>query len=363
MAVTSRPDQLAPENLKALLADIDPAVLQQVMPLTGGVIIAMMFTDIVNSTAIKAGLGDEPYFRKVLTPHNALVRDRVSAHSGHELKTIGDAFLVGFTLPGQAVACAVEIQQRLASAPIVAGDKPLEVRIGLHTGVPHVYRDPASGRIDLSGTDVDKAARIESLARGGQVLVSEQTHVLAKLPHVHDWGPWELKGLGPHRVFEALWPGKTASRPSGRASLDPVRFLTGFVGRESEIATVMRLVAERRLITLRGPGGIGKTRLADEIAARVADQFDDGVHVVELAQTAPAETAVALEMVSRLGVEVANFSDEVTALTRTLGSRRMLVVLDNFEAVMSAAALVDKLLRQCPGLHLLARFIHERTRT
>jgi predicted ATPase/class 3 adenylate cyclase/predicted enzyme related to lactoylglutathione lyase len=344
-------EELPPEHLKSLLARIDPAILQQLMPLTGGVV-TMMFTDIVNSTAIKAGLGDETYFNDVLEPHNRLVRERIAAHHGRELKTIGDAFLVGFALPREAVDCAVDIQQRLAAAPILADGTPLEVRIGLHTGSPRVYRDPVSALIDLSGTDVDKAARIEALARGGQILISEETHVLVK-PQAHDWGLWELKGLGRHRVFEALWPGKAPGRPSGRASLEPVRFLTSFVGRESELSTAMSVVAERRLVTLRGPGGIGKTRLAEEIAARVAERFDDGAHVVELAQTADSETAVALEVLRRLEVEVEKFPDELTALTQTLRSRRALVVLDNFEGVMSAASLVDKLLRRCPGLHLL----------
>ena len=186
----SRPEKLTPDRLKSLLADIDPAILRDVMPPAGGVI-TMMFTDIVDSTAIKAGLGDEAYFHDVLERHNELVRGRVAAHNGRELKTMGDAFLVAFALPRQAVDCAIDIQQQLAAAAIPAGGRPLEVRSGLHTGAPHVYRDPGSGRIDLSGTDVDKAARIEGLARGGQVLISEETHVLAK-PPAHDWGPWEL---------------------------------------------------------------------------------------------------------------------------------------------------------------------------
>jgi predicted ATPase/class 3 adenylate cyclase len=347
----STPEELSPDRLKSLLAGIDPAILREILPPAGGVI-TMMFTDIVDSTAIKARLGDEVYFNDVLVRHNDLVRGRVAAHNGRELKTMGDAFLVAFGVPRHAVECAIDIQQRLAAAAIPAGGKPLEVRIGLHTGAPHVYRDSGSGRHDLSGTDVDKAARIEGLAQGGQVLISEETHVFAKV-QAHDWGLWELKGLDRHRIFEVLWSGQVATRPSGRALLDPVRFLTTFVGREAEVSRGMSLVAERRLVTLRGPGGIGKTRLADEIAARVADRFDDGVQTVELAQTANSETAVALQILNRLDVEVAKFPDEMTALVRTLSSRRTLLVLDNFEAVMFAAALVDKLLRQCPALHSL----------
>jgi class 3 adenylate cyclase len=198
----------------------------------------MMFTDIVNSTAIKAEIGDQEYFNEVLGPHNALVRESVEGHMGHELKAIGDAFLIGFANPGDACACAAEIQTELGTRTIGAGSAQLRVRIGVHTGIPIIYRDAASGCIDLSGTDVDKAARIESLAHGGQVLISEETRTFAR-PQVHDWGLWELKGLNRHRIFELLWPGRVPERPAGRPALGPGRFLTRFVGREAELSVVM----------------------------------------------------------------------------------------------------------------------------
>jgi class 3 adenylate cyclase len=98
-----------------------------------------------------------------------------------------------FTDPGKALQCAAQIQQTLAETPISVGDGSINVRIGLHTGTPIVYRDDVSGRTDLTGTDVDKAARVESIARGGQVLISEQTRVLTDCMAVHDWGFWELQ--------------------------------------------------------------------------------------------------------------------------------------------------------------------------
>src|SRR3990172_3802030 len=142
------PDQqeLSPGRLKSLLGRIDPSILQQVMPLTGGVV-TMMFTDIVNSTAIKAGMGDDPYFKHVLGPYNRLIRDRIAAHNGRELKTIGDAFLVGFAEPRKAVACAVEVQQRLATSPIATAGDALQVRLGLPTGEPIVFRDLIAGLV------------------------------------------------------------------------------------------------------------------------------------------------------------------------------------------------------------------------
>ena len=345
-------DPLPSDQLKALLEKIDPAILQQVMPPTGGVV-TMMFTDIVDSTKIKAKIGDRIYFDEVLKRHNMLVREHVLAHNGRELKTIGDAFLVGFAIPADGTACAVEIQRRLAASPIQAGVACLEVRIGLHTGTPIVYRDPVSRLIDLSGTDVDKAARVEALARGGQVLISEETKILAKPKEVHDWGLWELKGLGRHRIFELLWPGKKAERPTGRPWLEVARFLTPFIGRETQIAQVMDAVKRQRLVTLTGMGGIGKTRLADEVAARVSQQFDDGVFFIELAQTRDAEAAMISELLARLEVNPAGYPDEATSLQETLRNRKVLLALDNFEAVMSATAFVGRLLRNCPGLSFL----------
>jgi predicted ATPase/class 3 adenylate cyclase len=343
---------LSPDRLKELLGQIDPKVLQQVMPLTGGVI-TMMFTDIVDSTKIKAEMGDQPYFDNVLKPHNDLMRDCISKHNGRELKTIGDAFFVGFSIPGDATACAVDIQQRLAKSPISTSSGSLKVRIGLHTGLPKVYRDNASGKIDLSGTDVDKAARVEGLARGGQVLISEETKTLTRPKEAHDWGLWELKGLGRHQIFEVLWPGKEPERPAGRPWLEPVRFLTRFVGRAREIAQIMDAVLADRLVTLRGIGGIGKTRLADEVATRVSQQFDDGLFFVELAETQNSEASVVAELVAKVEVKVAGFANEATALLASLQNRKILLLLDNFEVVMSAAPFIGKLLKGCPGLHIL----------
>ena len=343
---------LSPDQLKKLLAGIDPAVLQEVMPLTGGVI-TMMFTDIVDSTRIKAEMRDQPFFDNVLKPHNDVIRECLSKHNGRELKTIGDAFFVGFADPEQAVACASEIQERLTVSPIQAGPSPLKVRIGLHTGMPKVYRDDVSKLIDLSGTAVDKAARVEGLARGGQVLISEETKTIAKPKGIFDWGPWELRGLGRHRIFEVLRPGKTPERPAGRPWLTPIRFPTKFVGREPEIAQIMDAILSQPLITLRAMGGIGKTRLADEVAAHVSQSFDDGVFIIELANTQNSEATVVSEMLARLNINPAGFPDEATAILTTLQNRRVLLVLDNFEAVMSAASFVGRLLKGCPGVHML----------
>ncbi len=251
------------------------------------------------------------------------------------------------------MACALEIQQSLAASPIQAGAAELKVRIGLHTGTPKLKIDPVSKLIDLSGTDVDKTARVQALAVGGQVLISEETQALAKSNEVHDWGFWELKGLGRHRIFEVLWEGKTPERPSGRPWLEAERFPTRFVGREIEVAMVLDALRNARLVTLTGMGGIGKTRLADEAAARMGQGFEDGVFFVDLADTEDSEAAVVSELIARIGIDPSGFPDEAAAVQGTLRNHHALLVLDNFEAVMSAAPLIGRLLRKCPGLRFL----------
>jgi hypothetical protein len=264
----------------------------------------------------------------------------ISQHAGYELKTIGDSFFVAFTDPGRAVQCA-------------GGNGSIGVRVGLHTGTPIVYRDDASGRSDLSGTDVDKAARIESIARRGQVLISEQTRALANTAAVHDWGVWELKGLGGQHIFEALYSGKRPEVPAGHMRRGPLRFATSFIGREREVAEMVDLLKGHRLVTVVGMGGIGKTRLADFAARRVSDAFVDGAFFVELAGTTDSENAVVSQLVEALSVDPAGFENETDALLKTLQNLQMLIILDNFEGVAAAAPLVGKLFLGCPHVHFL----------
>jgi predicted ATPase/class 3 adenylate cyclase len=344
------PDQGVPlDPLKGLLSGVDPEQLRQAMPLG---VITMIFTDIVDSTRVKHDVGDLTYFA-ALNRHNSVVRESIARHAGHELKTIGDSFLIAFTDPGKAVQCAAQIQQTFAETPIITGDGSINVRIGIHTGTPIVYRDDVSGRTDLSGTDVDKAARIESIARGGQVLISEQTRVLIDRMAVHDWGLWELKGLGGQRIWEVLYPGKHPEIPAGRMRLKPLRFATSFIGREREVAELTNTLKHYRLVTVTGIGGIGKTRLADFAVRRVSDTHADGVFFVELAGTADSESAVVSALVAALVVNPAGFKDEAEALLRSLQNRQTLIVLDNFEGVASAIPLVGKLFLECPHAHFL----------
>jgi len=341
------------DRMKSIPDQIDHHVDPKLFPPSGGVI-TMMFTDIEGSTPIKAEIGDEEYFERILKPHDELIRACLSSHHGQEYKHIGDSIFAGFSNPQDAVGCAVSIQAALTSSPLPAGSKGnLQVRIGLHTGNPKIYFDDNTKLFDLSGTDVDKAARVEGLANGGQVLISEETKVLAKPDSVHNWGYWELKGLGRNRIFEILWPGKSPEKPSGRLFLEPVRHLTPFIGREEEIARAMDAVRDHRLVILKGMGGIGKTRLASEIASRVRDSFEDGVFFAKLDYVPNQESAFVSELVSLLQVKTAGFPDEIEALCVFLQNKSPLLVLDNFEVVLSAAPVVRTLLKRCPAVRVL----------
>ena len=117
----------------------------------------MMFTDIVDSTRVKAAIGDDAYLQ-ALDKHHGLIRQCLKEHFGHEFKTIGDSFFVGFQSVNEAVECAAAIQQQLEKSPIPVGAESIAVRIGLHTGEPHVYEDKVSKRLDLSGTNVDQGS-------------------------------------------------------------------------------------------------------------------------------------------------------------------------------------------------------------
>ncbi|MFZ0889801.1 MAG: adenylate/guanylate cyclase domain-containing protein [Candidatus Binataceae bacterium] len=317
-------------DTEKLLRGIDPEQLRPLNLLTTGQVVTMMFTDIVDSTRMRAKVGDESY-HPALDQHYRVVRECVEKHNGRELKTIGDSFFVVFDDPAAAVECAAQIQQRLIKSPIPVGDESISVRIGLHTGTPRVYRDKKSGLLDLSGTDVDKAARVEGIARGGQVLISEQTNVMARPAAVQDWRLWELKGLGSQRIFEVLYPGKQAETPAGRMVLEPLRFPTPFIGREREVAELVEAIKTHRLLTLLGMGGIGKTRLADEAARRVSGLFDDGAFFIELCETSNSPEAAVSRLVDGLGVDRAAFRDPQVGLIKTLQNRHTLLVLDNFE--------------------------------
>lgn len=297
--------------------------------LPGGVL-TFVFTDIEGSTRLLQGLGAERYAER-LHEHRRRVRAVVVRHGGIELGTEGDAFFLVFEATRSALAAARDIQAAL-------GDGPIRVRMGLHTGTPLLVDD------DYVGLDVHKAARICSAAHGGQVLVSEATHNAARGFDLRDLGYHRLKDLtAPERLFQLgaddFPPPRTLRR--GNLPVQP----TPLIGRERELAELLDLARGHRLVTLTGPGGTGKTRLALAAAAELADERPDGAWWVPLA--AVRDPALVIPTVA----QAIGASGE---LAEHLRDKRLLLVLDNLEQVLDAAAELGALLAGAPGLGVIA---------
>jgi predicted ATPase/class 3 adenylate cyclase len=293
--------------------------------------VTFLFTDIEGSTALLHELGSDRY-ADALAEHRRVLRAAFTAHGGVEVDTQGDAFFVAFADAGEALLAAQEAQQALAADAI-------RVRMGLHTGEPLLT---AEGYV---GADVHKAARICSAGHGGQILISERT----KLATDEE----DLRPLGAHRLKDL-----TAPEPLyqvGVAAFPPLKSLnqsnlpvqpTPFLGREKELGEVLGLLRHEhgRLLTLTGPGGSGKTRLAVQAAAEVVDEREHGVWWVGL-QAVQDPALVVPAIASTIGAKA--------GLAEHVGNRRMLLVLDNVEQVVESAPALGELLSSCPNLALL----------
>jgi predicted ATPase/class 3 adenylate cyclase/DNA-binding CsgD family transcriptional regulator len=264
----------------------------------------------------------------------------------------GDSFVLAFTRASQAIACALELQR----APL----SPIRLRIGVHTGEVQL-RDEGN----YMGSTINRAARLRDLAHGGQTVLSGTTEdlVFDALPTdawLIDLGAHELRGVArPERVAQLCHPDVGNEFPplrterSSAAQRLPLQ-LTSFVGRHAEIGDVRETLRAHRLVTLTGAGGAGKTRLAIEVAGQIATEFRDGTWYVDLAPITDAEL-VPVAMAGALGLADQPSRSTTELLTRVIGEHRMLVVLDNCEHLLDAAAsLTSALLRACPGLTLLA---------
>jgi predicted ATPase len=287
--------------------------------------VTFLFTDIEGSTRLLSELGDE--YATALAEHRRVVREAVARHGGVEVDTQGDAFFVAFARASDAVAAAAEAQAALS----------LPVRMGLHTGEPQLTK---SGYI---GLDVHQAARICAVGHGGQVLVSQQTFDLVGAD-TRDLGPHRLKDLGePVRLYQ-LGDGEFPPLRSLNASNLPTQ-QSPLVGRDEELAAAVAFLRDgARLLTLTGPGGTGKTRLALQVAAEVSGDFEDGVVWVPLASLRDPDLVVP-------AIEQAVESKR--SLAEYLRGKSMLLVLDNFEQVIDAAAALVAPLSEAPDARLL----------
>ena len=292
--------------------------------------VTFLFTDIEGSTRLLGELGDR--YADVLVEHHRLMRESFAPHGGIEVDTAGDAFFVAFGRASDAVAAAAAAQGALAPTG-------LRVRMGIHTGEPLVTE---TGYV---GMDVHRGARVMAAGHGGQVLISQATRELLDETFVlQDLGEHRLKDLSaPQRLFQ-LGSGKFPALKTLHQTNLPVQ-PTPLVGRDRELAAAGALLRENRLVTLVGPGGSGKTRLALQLAAELIEDFEGGVFWVPLQAVADprlVESAIAQSVGA--GDGVAEF----------LGGRTALLLLDNLEQVLEAAPDLAELLRETSRVKLLA---------
>jgi predicted ATPase/class 3 adenylate cyclase len=317
--------------------------------------VAFLFTDIEGSTRLWQ---EQPEaMGPALARHDALVREMVEAHAGHVVKTTGDGAHAVFTTAADALDAAIDAQVALATEqwPLIA---PLRVRMGVHVG-PAELRDG-----DYFGPAVNRAARLMAVAHGGQIVTSLTTEELVaeQVPDdvtFLDLGEHQLPDVvRPERVFQVVHPRlelafpPLRSRRSERGNLGVPT--STFVGRDREVAAIGELLREGQLVSLVGVGGVGKTRLALEVATRGADEYRDGAWFVALAGVGDEElfdegVADALGVVQRPGISLRE------SLLDHLRDKRMLVVLDNCEHLVApVSSFVEEALRAAVDLRVLA---------
>jgi predicted ATPase/class 3 adenylate cyclase len=293
--------------------------------------VTFLFTDVEGSTRLLHELGIEGY-AEALGEHRRILRDAFGAQGGVEVDTQGDAFFVAFpTAPG-ALRAAAEATEGLAPGPI-------HVRMGIHTGTPHLVEE------GYVGMDVHRAARIAACGHGGQVLVSASTAALVGTGGLRDLGEHRLKDLSAAERIYQLGEGEFPPLKSLFRTNLPV-LATPFLGRERELGDVLGLLArdDVRLLTLTGTGGTGKTRLGLQAAAGAAEDHPDGVFWVPLAALRDSE--LVLE-------EAAQVLGAKDALAEYIADKQILLLFDNFEQVVEAAGSLAELLSICPRLKLM----------
>jgi predicted ATPase/class 3 adenylate cyclase len=314
--------------------------------------VTFLFSDIEGSTRLLQELGDG--YDDLLQRHNDILREAILEHRGAEISTEGDSFFVVFPDHLGAVRAAAQIQRSLAGH---AFPQPVRVRIGLHTGQGRL----AAG--NYIGLDVHRAARIAAAGHGGQVLISDATRALVELGlppdlTLRDLGAQRLKDLArPEHLYQLVVGGLPSEFPPPK-SLDarpnnlPIQ-LTRFIGRQEQVSKLKeQLLNGARLLTLIGPGGTGKTRLALEVAAEAITAFEDGAWFVDLAPITDPDLVIST-IAETVGVKEKPSDPLQDTLERNLKDQAMLLVLDNFEQVLEAGAAVERLLRAAPRLKVL----------
>jgi predicted ATPase/class 3 adenylate cyclase len=320
-------------------------------------VVTLLFTDIVGSTRLWEA---EPgQMAPALRRHDELIRSAIENAGGYVFKTVGDAFCAAFWTAEAAVDAAVAGQLALG-AQSWPTSRPLRVRMGLHTGACE-ERDG-----DYFGPVVNRVARLEAVAHGGQIVLSGTTAELVASSltgsvTLRDLGLHRLKDLGsPEQVFQVEAPSLTAVFPP-LASLDNPELpnnlpsvVNAFVGRERELAEVRTLVETSRVVTLTGAGGSGKTRLALQAAVELIGRIPDGVWFIELAPVTDGGQ-ISTVVASVLGLPDQCGPDASDAVVEALGDQHALILLDNCEHLIEAAAkFCERVIQHCPRVVFLA---------
>ena len=321
--------------------------------------VTFLFTDIEGSTRLLTGLRGG--YAEVLGEHQRLLRAAFDEHAGREVHTEGDAFFVAFARASDAIAAAVSAQRSLASQPWPEGVE-VRVRMGVHTGEAEIRQD------DYVGLDVHRAARICAAGHGGQMLISSSTRALVadELPAdvaLCDLGEHRLKDLErPEHLFQlvvgdlpAEFPPPASLSPGSGGANGLPQPPNQTIGRADDVqAIVDRLRVDGvRLLTLTGPGGVGKTRLALDAARALKEDFADGAHLISLAALHRSQDVPAA-LVKALAIVVLSGESAEQAAERFLAAKRLLLVVDNFEHVLAATPFIGRLLGACPSLTVLA---------
>ena len=316
--------------------------------------VTFLFSDIEGSSRLEREVGTDAY-AAILARHRAILRAAFAAHHGEEQSTEGDSFFVVFASATDAIRAAVDAQRGLAAEDWPDG-RTVRVRIGVHTG------EASHSQEGYVGIDINRTARIAATGHGGQVVVSAATQGLVGDPPAGV--AWRELGASfrlrdfpePERLYQLDIEGLDNDFPTlrtidARPNNLPTT-VTTFVGRERELAEARRLLTGSRLLTITGPGGVGKTRFALELAAALGTEHPDGTFYVPL-EPVDDPRLVPGTIVRAVGILETGTREPMELLIELLGKQRVMLVLDNFERLTGAIPIVADLLRAGPGLRIV----------
>ncbi len=312
--------------------------------------VTFLFLDIEKSTEHLEALGTD--YPQLLETYWELTGRAIADRGGVIFGSEGDGLFIAFPEAGAAALSAIDAQAAYATAPWPRSSRVL-VRMGIHTGTPTLIGN------DYTGLDVHRAARIMAAAWGGQILLSDVTFSLLSRPGLtcRELGWYDMKGLTrPERIYQLEAPPLASEFPPVRArnrEVDLPAYLTEFIGREDDVSALLGMLeGGARLITLTGPGGIGKSRIAAAAASRLGSSYPDGVTFVDLSnETDPDRVPGAIA--EKMGLPPEPDHDPLEVLINQLAEMEMLLILDGFERVAGAAVSIATLLSRCPKLRVI----------